>query len=84
MLREAVSAVEREGKATMFGYWVTNTECYCVAEFDEYGSCLSIEEKPSVPKSSYVVTRLYFYPNTFLEVAKAVNMLFVASWKSLP
>ena len=73
MLSEAVSATENEGKATVFGYWVNNPERYGVAEFDAYGNCLSIEEKPTVPKSNYAVTGLYFYPNKVLEVAKGIK-----------
>ena len=64
LLHEAVSAAENVGMATVFGYWVTNPERYGVAEFDDFGNCLSIEEKPTVPKSNYAVTGLYFYPNT--------------------
>ena len=70
MLHEAVRAVEEDGMATVFGYWVTNPERYGVAEFDAEGNCLSIEEKPLQPKSNYAVTGLYFYPNKVVEVAK--------------
>ena len=73
MLHEAVSSVEKEGRATVFGYWVNNPERYGVAEFDAEGNCLSIEEKPSMPKSNYVVTGLYFYPNKVVEVAKGIK-----------
>ena len=73
MLHEAVHAVEKDGRATVFGYWVTNPERYGVAEFDEDGNCLSIEEKPAVPKSNYAVTGLYFYPNTVIQVAKGIK-----------
>ena len=72
MLHEAVTSVE-EGRATVFGYWVTNPERYGVAEFDAEGRCLSIEEKPSQPKSNYAVTGLYFYPNKVVEVAKGIK-----------
>ena len=63
MLRESVRAAEEDGKATVFGYWVSDPERYGVAEFDKEGNCLSIEEKPQFPKSNYAVVGLYFYPN---------------------
>jgi len=61
------------GKATVFGYWVSDPERYGVAEFDRAGNCLSIEEKPAKPKSNYAVTGLYFYPNKVVEVAKSIK-----------
>lgn len=73
MLKEAVRAVEQEGKATVFGYWVSDPERYGVAEFDAEGNCLSIEEKPEHPKSNYAVTGLYFYPNKVVEIAKHIR-----------
>ena len=73
MLRQAVRTAEHEGKATVFGYWVSDPERYGVAEFDETGNCLSIEEKPSKPKSNYAVVGLYFYPNKVVEVAKHIR-----------
>lgn len=73
MLHEAVRAVEEEGMATVFGYWVHNPERYGVAEFDAEGNCLSIEEKPAEPKSNYAVTGLYFYPNKVVSVAKSIK-----------
>ncbi len=73
MLREAVGNAETEGKATVFGYWVSDPERYGVAELDEEGNCLSIEEKPSQPKSNYAVVGLYFYPNSVIEVAKGIR-----------
>ena len=73
MLREAVAHAEREEKATVFGYWVSDPERYGVAEFDKEGNCLSIEEKPQHPKSNYAVTGLYFYPNKVVEVAKHIK-----------
>lgn len=73
MLRQAVYTAEHEGKATVFGYWVSDPERYGVAEFDETGNCLSIEEKPSKPKSNYAVVGLYFYPNKVVEVAKHIR-----------
>ena len=73
MLKEAVRTAEQEGKATVFGYWVSDPERYGVAEFDKIGNCLSIEEKPEHPKSNYAVTGLYFYPNKVVEVAKGIK-----------
>lgn len=73
MLKEAVRAAEEDNKATVFGYWVDDPERYGVAEFDKDGNCLSIEEKPVVPKSNYAVVGLYFYPNKVVEVAKNIK-----------
>jgi glucose-1-phosphate thymidylyltransferase len=73
LLREAVRTAEEEQKATVFGYWVDDPERYGVAEFDEQGNCLSIEEKPQDPKSNYAVVGLYFYPNKVVEVAKNIK-----------
>ena len=73
MLKEAVRAAEEEGKATVFGYWVSDPERYGVAEFDKDGNCLSIEEKPKEPKSNYAVVGLYFYPNKVVDVAKSIR-----------
>ncbi len=73
MLKEAVRSAEEESKATVFGYWVSDPERYGVAEFDSKGNCLSIEEKPAVPKSSYAVVGLYFYPNKVVDIAKQIK-----------
>ena len=73
MLKEAVRTAEEDGKATIFGYWVNDPERYGVAEFDKEGNCLSIEEKPKVPKSNYAVPGLYFYPNKVVDVAKNIK-----------
>lgn len=73
MLKEAVRTAEEENKATVFGYWVNDPERYGVAEFDKNGNCLSIEEKPAVPKSNYAVVGLYFYPNKVVEIAKNIK-----------
>lgn len=73
LLKEAVSTAEEENKATVFGYWVSDPERYGVAEFDEEGNCLSIEEKPKEPKSNYAVVGLYFYPNKVVHVAKSIK-----------
>lgn len=72
MLRESVEAANK-GKATVFGYYVNDPERYGVAEFDDKGNCLSIEEKPQKPKSNYAVVGLYFYPNNVVEVAKNIK-----------
>ena len=73
LLREAVRTAEEESKATVFGYWVSDPERYCVAEFDAEGNCLSIEEKPAHPKSNYAVVGLYFYPNKVVDVAAQIK-----------
>lgn len=73
MLRTAVRDAEENAKATVFGYWVSDPERYGVAEFDNDGNCLSIEEKPAVPKSNYAVVGLYFYPNKVVDVAKNIK-----------
>lgn len=72
-LIEAVRTAEEEGKATVFGYWVSDPQRYGVAEFDPQGNCLSIEEKPAEPKSNYAVTGLYFYPNEVVRIAKHIK-----------
>ncbi|MBR4842191.1 MAG: glucose-1-phosphate thymidylyltransferase RfbA [Bacteroidaceae bacterium] len=72
-LKEAVRTADEDGKATVFGYWVSDPERYGVAEFDEQGNCLSIEEKPAHPKSNYAVVGLYFYPNKVVKVAQEIK-----------
>lgn len=73
MLKEAVRTAEQDAKATVFGYWVNDPERYGVAEFDDEGNCLSIEEKPQSPKSNYAVVGLYFYPNRVVDIAKNIK-----------
>ena len=73
MLKQAVINAEEKGHATVFGYYVNDPERYGVAEFDEHGNCLSIEEKPEHPKSNYAVVGLYFYPNSVVEIAKNIK-----------
>jgi len=72
MLKEAVVNAEQD-KATVFGYFVNDPERYGVAEFDENGNVLNLEEKPLQPKSNYAVVGLYFYPNKVVEVAKQIK-----------
>ena len=72
LLKEAVNNAENN-KATVFGYRVDDPERYGVAEFDIDGNCLSIEEKPTKPKSNYAVVGLYFYPNNVVEIAKRIK-----------
>lgn len=73
ILRKSVQTVERDYKATVFGYWVDDPERYGVAEFDTNGNCLSIEEKPANPKSNYAVVGLYFYPNKVVDIAQNIK-----------
>ncbi len=73
VLKKAVKAAEEEAKATVFGYWVNDPDRYGVAEFDNEGNCLSIEEKPELPKSNYAVVGLYFYPNKVVDVAAHIK-----------
>ena len=73
MLRRAVATAEQDQQATVFGYWVADPERYGVAEFDQNGRVLSIEEKPKEPKSNYAVVGLYFYPNKVVRVAKTIK-----------
>ncbi len=73
MLRDAVESVREERVANIFGYYVNDPERYGVAEFDESGRVLSIEEKPLLPKSNYAVVGLYFYTNDVVDVAKNVK-----------
>lgn len=73
ILCQAVADAEEKKRATVFGYWVDDPERYGVAEFDENGKCLSIEEKPEHPKSNYAVVGLYFYPNEVVKIAKEIK-----------
>lgn len=73
MLRESVKAAEKEQKATIFGYWVSDPERYGVVSFDKDGNAETIEEKPKQPKSNYAVVGLYFYPNKVVEVAHSIK-----------
>ncbi len=73
MLQEAVKDAQLQQTATVFGYYVNDPQRYGVAEFDSKGKVLSIEEKPSNPKSNYAVVGLYFYPNKVVDVAKRIK-----------
>jgi glucose-1-phosphate thymidylyltransferase len=68
-----INGTESINSATVFGYYVNDPERYGVAEFNQFGECLSIEEKPQNPKSNYAVVGLYFYPNDVVEKAKNVK-----------
>lgn len=73
VLAKAVEDAEKNDTATVFGYWVDDPERYGVAEFDEKGMCVSIEEKPEHPKSNYAVVGLYFYPNSVVKIASEIK-----------
>jgi glucose-1-phosphate thymidylyltransferase len=73
MLERSIKIVETEQKSVIFGYYVNDPERYGVAEFDDKGNVISIEEKPQDPKSNYAVTGLYFYTNDVIEVAKKIK-----------
>lgn len=73
LLSSAVENARNENKATVFGYHVQDPERYGVAEFDESGNVVSLEEKPKQPKSNYAVTGLYFYPNDVIQKAAEVK-----------
>ncbi len=73
LLSTAVMDAQQGGKATVFGYWVADPQRYGVAEFDDSGNCLSIEEKPEHPKSNHAVVGLYFYPNRVVDVASSIS-----------
>ena len=73
MLEQTVRNVAENKDAHIFGYYVSDPERYGVAEFDEVGNVLSIEEKPNEPKSNYAVVGLYFYNNDVVDIAKSIK-----------
>lgn len=73
LVKQARQNVEHHNNATIFGYYVNDPERYGVAEFDSSGKVLSIEEKPTAPKSNYAVVGLYFYPNSVIEIIKNIK-----------
>ena len=73
MLKSARENVEKDRKSTVFGYYVNDPERYGVAEFDDQGNVISVEEKPKEPKSNYAVVGLYFYTNDVIEIAKNIK-----------
>ena len=73
LVKQAKQRVESSENATVFGYYVNDPERYGVAEFDDTGKVLSIEEKPDKPKSNYAVVGLYFYPNSVIEIAENIK-----------
>ena len=73
LLAQSVKNIQDENKATVFGYYVSDPERYGVAEFDDSGNVISIEEKPTEPKSNYAVVGLYFYPADVVKKAKNVK-----------
>ena len=73
LLKRSTMEADQQDKATVFGYYVNDPERYGVAEFDDQGNCLSIEEKPEHPKSNYAVVGLYFYPNSVVDIAKHIK-----------
>ena len=73
LLAQSIKNVKEDNKATVFGYYVKDPERYGVAEFNDNGDVISIEEKPKEPKSNYAVVGLYFYPNDVVKKAKEVK-----------
>jgi glucose-1-phosphate thymidylyltransferase len=73
LLAKSLANVKQEQKATVFGYYVNDPERYGVVDFNKQGEALSIEEKPTNPKSNYAVVGLYFYPNSVVEISKNIK-----------
>ena len=73
LVKKAKENVETHAQANVFGYYVNNPKRYGVVEFDKSGKVLSVEEKPTEPKSNYAVVGLYFYPNSVIEIAENIK-----------
>lgn len=73
LLKQSVENVRENRKATIFGYYVNDSHRYGVVEFNKKGNVLSLEEKPTNPRSNYAVVGLYFYPNSVIQAAKEVK-----------
>lgn len=73
LLSKSIRNVKEDKTATVFGYWVKDPERYGVAEFDDSGNVITIEEKPKEPKSNYAVVGLYFYTNEVVDIAKNIK-----------
>ena len=73
LLKNAIIDVEENNKAIVFGYYVNDPQRYGVAEFDKNENVISIEEKPSKPKSNFAIIGLYFYPNEVIEIAQKIR-----------
>jgi len=73
VLEKSIKNVSENNNATVFGYYVKDPERYGVAEFDNEGNVITLEEKPTHPKSNYAVVGLYFYPNSVIEVARNIK-----------
>ena len=82
MLKQAVQQAEQQNQATVFGYYVNNPQRYGVAEFDDKGNVLGIEEKPKEPKSNYAIVGLYFTRIAWWRWPKGSNPRPGASWRS--
>jgi glucose-1-phosphate thymidylyltransferase len=73
LLSKSLSNVKNKKNATIFGYYLNDPERYGVVDFNSKGKALSIEEKPTNPKSNYAVIGLYFYPNSVIDIAKNIK-----------
>ena len=73
ILKAAAVNAEKNGRATVFGYYVSDPERFGIVEFDDNGKVISVEEKPEQPKSNYAITGLYFYDKRVVELAKQVR-----------